>query len=198
MSNDPHLRWGFSGNVGLFFANPQAFALGPEGRVGYQLNSVLGFYGSLGAVGGVGIGASASDTGVSGGLSAVSYWYGSASAEAVLADLFLVAAGLGIGKGAWASTSVSADQTSGSTEQVAAGGIMPQANARIGLAFGDRSRRNGKKDGFTLALDGRLLWAPNSVSQQISGGATGGGITQTVETSAVSVTPMLVFGYDVR
>jgi hypothetical protein len=183
----------------LFFgSNPRALIFGAEGRLGYQVNSMLGVYGTAGFAAGFGIGASSDAKGSSAGISGVSYWYLGANAEALLADPLFIAGGFGIGGAAWGSISggVNSAESSASGETIAAGGLTPQGNVRVGLGFGNRNPTTGKKSGLTLALDLRVLWAPNSVKETAAGGPNGASVK--TDTAAFGFAPMLMIGYDLR
>jgi hypothetical protein len=193
-----HFRWGLSPMAGTFFPGPTTIAFGIEGRVGYAFNQTVTAFGSLGAVGGVGFGGSASSTGASASVSAVSYWYLGANVDALVAGPLFVGGGAAIGRGGWGVVSAAASSSGGSQEVIAAGGLMPQFNARLGLATGTPSPTTGKRSGFSVALDLRVLVAPDSVSTKQSAGAGGATQSVTTNTTEIGISPMLMLGYEQR
>lgn len=98
---------------GTFFPGPTTVALRFEGRFGYSVNQTLSLYGSLGAVGGIGFGADVDSKGGSASVSAVSFWYIGANADALLAGPLFVGGGAGIGKAGWGVVSANASSAGG-------------------------------------------------------------------------------------
>jgi hypothetical protein len=196
--SEGHFRWGLSPMGGSFFPGPATVAFGIEGRAGYAFNDTITLFGSLGGVAGVGFGGDLNANGASASVSAVSYWYAGANVDALLAGPLFVGGGAAIGKGGWGAVSQSASSSGGSQEVTAAGGIMPSLNARLGLATGKLNRQTGKRSGFAIALDLRMLIAPDSTSTAQSAGT--GGVSQTVatNTTAIGWSPMLMMGYELR
>lgn len=197
-ADEGHFRWGISGMGGSFFPGPTTIAFGAEGRVGYALDRTLTLYGSIGSVAGIGFGGEVSNTNSSLSVSAVSYWYIGANVDALLAGPLFVGAGAAVGRGAWGVVSQSAGSNGASQEVIAAGGFMPSADARLGLHFG-KTKDNGKRSGFVLALDMRVLIAPDSAQTNQNASSTGGASQSvTTSTTAVGFAPMLMLGYDLR
>lgn len=197
-ADEGHFRWGISGMGGSFFPGPTTIAFGAEGRVGYALDRTLTLYGSLGSVAGIGFGGEVSNNNSSLSVSAVSYWYIGANVDALVAGPLFVGAGAAFGKGAWGVVSQSAGTNGAGQEVIAAGGFMPSADARLGLHFG-KTKDNGKRGGFVLALDLRVLIAPDSAETKQSASSTGGASQSvTTDTTAIGYSPMLMLGYDMR
>lgn len=193
-----HFRWGISPMAGTFFPGPTTVAFGIEGRAGYAFNDRVTLFGSLGAVDGVGFGGSVSSTGASASVSAISYWYVGANVDALLAGPLFAGAGASIGKGGWGVVSQSASTSGGSQDVVAAGGIMPSLDARLGLTTGKLNKQTGKRSGFAIALDLRMLIAPNSASVAQNAGSGGASQSASTSTTAIGWSPMLMMGYELR
>lgn len=196
--NEGHFRWGISGMAGTFFPGPTTIAFGVEGRAGYAFDQTVTLFGSVGSVGGIGFGGDVSSTGGSLSVSAVSYWYIGANIDALLAGPLFAGAGVAIGRGGWGVVSQSASSGGASQEVIAAGGIMPSGNLRLGLMAGKLNQKTGKRSGFMFALDLRVLVAPDSASTQQSGGNGGASQSVTTSTTAVGYSPMLMLGYELR
>ena len=196
--DEGHFRWGISGMGGSFFPGPTTIAFGLEGRFGYAFNRTVTAFASAGSVAGIGFGRETSSTGGSLSVSAVSYWYIGANADALLAGPLFVGGGAALGRGGWGVVSQSASSSGGSQEVIVAGGFMPSVNGRLGLHFGKTNEQTGKRSGFVLALDFRVLIAPNSAKTTQSAGAGGASQSVTVDTTAIGFSPMLMLGYDLR
>lgn len=197
--DDGHFRWGISPSGGTFFPGPTTVAFGIEGRFGYAFNQTVTAFGSVGSVAGVGFGGDAGPNGASVSVSAISYWYVGANVDALVAGPLFVGAGAAVGRGGWGVVSQSASSTGGGQEVIAAGGTMPSANARLGLHVGKTNEKTGKRPGFAIALDLRVLIAPDSASTTQGASSTGGASQSiTTDTTAVGFSPMLMLGYDLR
>jgi hypothetical protein len=196
--DDGHFRWGISPMGGTFFPGPTTIAFGIEGRAGYAFNQSVTLFGSIGSVAGVGFGGDVTQNGAAVSVSAISYWYIGANVDALVAGPLFVGAGAAIGRGGWGVVSQSASSTGGSQEVIAAGGLMPSANARLGLHVGKVNEKTGKRPGFAIALDLRVLIAPDSASTSQSAGSGGASQSVTTSTTAVGYSPMLMLGYDLR
>jgi hypothetical protein len=196
--DEGHLRWGISPMAGTFFPGPTTVAIGIEGRVGYAFNQTVTVYGSIDSVAGVGFGGDFTQNGASASVSAISYWAVGANVDALLAGPLFVGAGAAIGRGGWGVVSQSASSSGGSQEVIAAGGTMPSANARLGLHVGKTNEKTGKRPGFAIAFDLRVLIAPDSASTSQSAGSGGASQSVTTDTTAVGYSPMLMLGYDLR
>jgi hypothetical protein len=192
------VRWGVNAQLGTLIPGPMV-AFGVDGRVGWTFNRMFALYGTFGYAAGAWIGGSFSGSGGSVTASGLGNWYLGVNGEMNLGDLFFVAAGPGIGSGGWATVGVGADSSGSATQRAtAASGILPSLDLKLGFGFGKRNPETGRRGGFTLGIDARLLFAPNSVFAEQS--ASGGGASQTVETRgmAVGLVPMLMLGYDSR
>lgn len=196
--DEGHFRWGVSGEGGTFFPGPTTIAFGLEARFGYAFNRTVTAFGSAGSVAGIGFGGDSGPNGASVSVSAISYWYIGANVDALLAGPLFVGGGAALGRGGWGVVSQSASSTGGSQEVIAAGGFMPSANGRLGLHFGKTNEQTGKRSGFMLALDLRVLIAPNSAKTTQSAGNGGASQSVTVDTTAIGFSPMLMLGYDLR
>jgi hypothetical protein len=177
------VRWGVNAAFGSFLS-AGAVDFGVSARVGMQLNSLLAIYGDFGYIAGIGFGASGAGASVSG----VGMWHVGPTAEATFGKFF-AAGGLMVAGGGWASVSAS---TAGSGQAIAAGGIMPGMNLRTGFTFGS-PQPSGRRSGFTLAVDLKIL---NAGVTSASAGA--GGATVAAGDRIWGVTPMLVLGYDAK
>lgn len=196
--NEGHFRWGVSPMAGTFFPGPTTVAFGVEGRAGYAFNQTVTLFGTLGTAAGVGLGGDVSANGASTQVSAISYWYIGANVDALVAGPLFVGAGAAIGKGGWGVVSQSAGSSGGSQEVVAAGGVMPSGNVRLGLMTGSLNEKTGKRGGFAIALDLRVLVAPDSASTSQQASATGASQSVTASTTAIGYSPMLMLGYELR
>ncbi len=192
-----HFRWGISPSIGTFFPGPTTLAFGFEGRFGYSFNPDVSLYGGIGAVAGVGVGGSSDVNGTSFSLSAVTYWYLDANVDTMLAGPLFVGGGVGFGRGAFAIVKATSTNNGAGSELTAASGLMPQLNARIGLTTSKVMQATGKRSGFSIALDLRVLIAPGSTSTVSTAGSSGSSSTET-PTTAVGFSPMLLIGYESR
>lgn len=184
---------------GTFFPGPTTIALGFEGRVGYAFNRTVTVFGSATAVAGVGFGADVNENGGSASVSAISYWALGVNADALLAGPLFVGGGVGLGKGGWGVVRANASNNgSGGSEVIAAGGLMPSLDGRIGLITGSFSEFTGKRAGFMIALDLRMLIAPNASTTRQQAGPTGASQSVTTDTTAIGFCPMLHLGFDLR
>jgi hypothetical protein len=191
-------RWGASGNLGWHI--PQAaFTFGGEGRVGYQINSIFGAYATLGGVAGFGFGASGGAGGGQVSATALSRWYIGAIAELFLGDIFFVGAGPVFANGGLVGAIVSGSADGVGTAAFAHAGPTFGLDARLGLQLG---RQNGgpgtRKSGFSLGLTAMTLFHPNTTVVRTQAGMNGGTIDVTTTELTVTVTPMLMLGYDWR
>ena len=193
-----HFRWGISPSIGTFFPGPSTLALGLEARFGYSFNPDVSLYGGIGAVAGVGFGATSEVNGSSFSVSAVSYWYLDANVDTMLSGPLFVGGGAGIGRGAWGVAKATSTSNGAGQELTAASGLMPQLNARIGLTTGKVRPKTGKRSGFSIALDLRMLIAPSSSSSVETTNANGGASTSETSKTAVGFSPMLLIGYESR
>jgi len=196
--NEGHFRWGISPTGGTFFPGPTTIAAGIEGRAGYAFNQTVTLFGSLGTAAGIGLGGDVTANGASASVSAISYWYIGANVDALLVGPLFVGAGAAIGRGGWGVVSQSASSSGGSQEVTAAGGTMPSGNARIGLMTGKLNEKTGKRSGFAIALDLRVLVAPDAASTSQQASASGASQNVTTSTTAIGYSPMLMLGYELR
>lgn len=192
-----HLRWGLSPMAGTFFPGPTTVALGFEGRVGWSFNHMVSVYGNITAVAGIGFGESSGSGSSSVSVSAISYWQFGANIDALLAGPLFVGGGLGIGKAGWGVVKASGSSTGGSSDVIAAGGIVPSLDGRFGVFLGSLNKQTGTRSGLTIALDVRVLIAPNATETKQSASATGA-VDEVDTKAAVGVCPMLMLGYDFR
>ncbi len=192
-SSGMRVRWGVSGALG-YLLPASAVDFGASGRIGVQLNENLGVFGDIGYVAGIGLGGSISGSSASVSVSAVSFWHLTPTVELDLGKFFLAAGPL-IGNGGWGQISQSADENGNVSQYVvAASGFLLGMDVKTGLTFGAQ-QPSGKRSGFTLALDFKLLTVPvASVSQQ----AGSGGVSQSIRTGdrIIGMTPMLTLGYE--
>jgi hypothetical protein len=190
-------RWGVDGQAG-YFLPVKILDWGASARFGAQLNDTFGVFLDLGYLFGIGIGGSVSSNGASIKLATLSFWQIGVMGEASLGDRFFIAAGPMLFSGGWTAVSQSADSSGNVSQNVVAAGdnVLPGLDLRIGVGFGSR-QSNGRKAGFNISLDTKLLYAPvTSVSQSVSGSS----VNQSVKVGdhQLGITPMLMLGYDAR
>jgi hypothetical protein len=126
-----------------------------------------------------------------------SFWHLGAMAEGTFGDHFFVAGGPMLFNGAWTSVSQSGG-TGGASQSVvvAGGGILPGADLRLGFNFG-HPQPSGRRSGFTIGLDVKILSAPvTSVSQ--SAGTGGASQSVNIGDHQLGITPMLMLGYEAK
>jgi hypothetical protein len=188
------VRWGINAQLGAFLPQP-AVMFGLEGRVGYQLSRMLGFYFNLGGAVGVGFTASSTSTSSSASLNVVAYWTVGFLGELTFFDHLFLALGPTLADGAWAGVAASAN-TGGtsSTTVVATAGFMPALDFKVGFGLGGRNARTGRRNHFTLGVDVLVLFAPNATYVR----STNGGADVTTHGLAVGLVPTLMLGYDAR
>jgi hypothetical protein len=197
--NDGHFRWGLSPMFGTFFPGPTTVALGFEGRFGYAFNQMLTVYGNVAAVGGIGFGADTDDKGGgSASVSAISFWVFGANVDALLVGPLFVGGGAGFGKAGWGVVEAHGSNNGAGSRVIAAGGWTPSIDGRIGISTGSPNPQTGKRSGFYLALDVRMLFAPDSAETKQEATATGGTQQVTTDTTAIGICPMLHLGFDSR
>jgi len=197
--NDGHFRWGLSPMFGTFFPGPTTFSLGFEVRMGYALNQMITVYGNAAAVGGIGFGTDVDDKGNgSASISAVSYWVLGANVDALVAGPLFVGGGAGIGKAGWDVVEAHGGTGGAGSKVIAAGGWAPSFDGRIGISTGSPNPQTGKRNGFYLALDIRVLIAPNASETRQEATASGAQQQVTTDTTAIGVAPMLHIGFDSR
>lgn len=200
--DDGHFRWGLSPMFGTFFPGPTTVALGLEVRIGWAFNQIVTAYGSLGSVAGIGFGADVSGDDKSVSVSAISYWYLGANVDALLAGPLFVGGGAAIGKAGWGVVEAHGSSSGGGSDVIAAAGWTPSLDARLGISTGTPSLATGKRSGFYLALDVRVLFAPNATETReqanASSNSASGSAKITTDTTAVGIAPMLHLGFDSR
>lgn len=191
-------RWGVSGNLGWHIPQP-AFSLGGEGRVGYQINSMFGAYATFGGTAGFGFGASGGAGGGSASVTAFSRWYLGAIAELFLADIFFVGAGPVFANGGFAGITASASPDGVGAAVFAHAGPAFGLDVKLGLQLGRQNDGPGtRKSGFSLGLSAMTLFHPNTNVVRTTANQGGGTIDVTTSELMVTVTPMLMLGYDWR
>jgi len=183
---------------GTFFPGPTTFSIGIEARFGWALNQTITVYGNAAAVGGIGFGADVDDKGGSASVSAVSYWVLGANVDALVVGPLFVGGGAGIGKAGWGVIEEHASSNGGGSKVIAAGGWTPSIDGRIGISTGSPNPQTGKRAGFYLALDVRVLIAPNGTETTQEATATGGRQSVVTDTTAIGIAPMLHLGFDSR
>jgi hypothetical protein len=157
---------------------------------------MIGVYADMGYTVGIGFGGSASASGGGLSISALGFWHIAPMAEFDFGKFF-VGVGPMIAGGGWAQVTESVDASGTASEYaVVAGGIMPGFDIRTGLTFGDRFP-DGRLQGFTLALDFKVLVGTASSVSQTAGPA---GATQSVHVGdhVWAFTPTLTLGFDAR
>lgn len=195
------VRWGVSGNLGWHL--PQhAFTLGLEGRVGYQVTNLFSAYAIVGYKVGFGLGVDVSVGGAKVAANFISNFYVGALAEAIFGNTFFIAGGPVLSNGMLLGGSVGAT-SSGVAQFVGVGSIgwKPGVDLRLGLAFGrPRGAPTFRRGGFTLGLDAMILFHPDAVVARATADGPNQAFGASVETreTIVTVTPMLMLGYDGR
>jgi hypothetical protein len=189
------VRWGVTGGAG-YFIPASAVDFGASARIGVQLSNLLGAYLDVGYTAGIGLGGSFTGTGGSISVSGVGFWHVAPTVELDLGKFF-IAGGPALASGGWGQISQGADSSGNATQSaVATSGLMYGLDLRTGLTFGAQ-QPSGRRSGFTLALDFKLLAARVvSVTQQ----AGSSGASQSIRTGdmVIGMTPMLVLGYDAK
>jgi hypothetical protein len=201
--SDPggRVRWGVSANLGWHLP-PSALTLGLEGRAGYQVGRVLSVYGVLGFTGGLGVGGTITSQGATVRATGLIYGYLGALAELMLGDRFFIAGGPVIALGTLAGVSTGAD-SSGQAQLTTsfAAGPKPGFDVRLGLGFGRvKGAPTFRRGGFNLGLDALVLVHPNGLVGRATLDTNTGDFGAAVQRSEaiVTVTPMLMLGYDAR
>jgi hypothetical protein len=195
------VRWGVSGKLGWNF--PQsAFTFGAEGRVGYQLSNAFSLYGALGAAAGFGFGASFNANGNSASVSvtALSYYYFAAVAEGILGDVFYFGGGPVLASAALLGVSSTGGTSGGEITTYVANGFAPGLTGRLGLNLGRaRGAPTFRRGGFNIGIDTTMLIYPNALVGKVAVDSSGNaGAEVRGNAPAVTVSPMLVLGYDAR
>jgi len=185
------IRWGVNGQLGAFIPTPLV-SFGAEGRIGWSFNRLFAAYLQVGGGSGLFFGGSAGSSGGSLSISVMSQWYVGAMAEVNLGDVFFVALGPGIGRFSLAGLTVAASTTGGGEQVSALGGWTPSVDLKFGFTFGKRNPESGRRGGFTLAIDARLVLPTDSV--YVTNGT--GGQSVEVHKMGWGIVPMLVLGYD--
>lgn len=189
------IRWGVSGNLGWHF--PQsAFTFGAEGRFGYQLSDMFGVYGIFGGTAGFGFGGSVSGNSASVSATALSRWYLGAIAELLLGNTFFVGAGPVFANGGLAGAVVSGSPDGVGTAVFADSGPSFGLDVRLGVQLGRKTEV--RKSGFSLGLSALTLLHPDATVVRTQAGMNGGTIDVTTTELMVTVTPMLMLGFDWR
>ncbi|MDC3983081.1 hypothetical protein [Polyangium jinanense] len=194
------VRWGVSGNLGWHL--PQSmFTIGGEGRIGYQVSNIFSAYAAIGGTAGFGFSADIGFEGVSVGVSAISYWYVGAIAEAIFKNRFYVGGGPVLARGALGgiTTGVSIDGVAEVTE-IASAGFKPGLNLRFGLSTANPSGPSRRRGGFNIGIDALFLFHPSAVfvTTRADGPNGSAGVSVTESALGVSFVPMLTLGYDSR
>ncbi len=192
------MRWGVSGNLGWHI--PQsAFTFGAEGRIGYQISNMIGAYAIVGGTVGLGIGGNITGSGASVSVTAISYYYFGAIAEFMFGDLFYVGGGPVLANGALAGVSASGGTSGGGVTTVVDAGLMPGLDLRLGLGLGrPHPAPSFRRGGFNLGVNALILLHPDTIVGRVSGGTGGGSVEVKTNELTVTVTPMLMLGYDSR
>jgi hypothetical protein len=181
-------RGGVGGLVGVFVPGT-VIQVGPEGRLGYQINDMYAVYGSFGAHAGAGFSVGEDSGGVSLGAAV----FLAPMFEVTLADIFFVGLGPQFLYGTFASFDAASDgQESGSTFGAFAG-LLPGFKLKTGVGFG--KKRPERRKQFTIALDLSVVFGTQY--KVVTTTANGGSITDE-SGIAVGVLPMLALGYDAK
>lgn len=169
---DMRFRWGISGFGGKYFVNETGGGIGGiDARFGAQVNRMIGFYGQPILLVGAGAAVKSGAAGASTSVSAVALYGVGALVDFTFADLFFVAVGPEILRGAAAQAATAADANGASSSASGEAGTFFGVEARAGFAFG--SMKPNKRKAFTIGLD-----------------------LHTIFTSKVTVAPLLALGFD--
>ncbi len=165
-------RWGISGFGGKYFVNGTGGGIGGiDARFGVQLDNMIGIYGSPILLIGAGATATNTATSASTSVSLVALYGVGALADFTFSDMFFVAAGPELLRGAAAQAATQVDTNSASASASAEAGTFFGIEARAGVALG--SIKPNKRKAFTIGLDLHAIF-----------------------TSKVTVVPLLALGYD--
>jgi hypothetical protein len=188
--DEARFRGGISGNLGVFIPGPM-FQLGPQGRLGAQIDDMWAVYVDLGAHGGFGWGATATAEGADVSISAGGAVSASLMGEITVEDIFFVALGPTLLYGAFATFDSFVGTDAAGTSVSAFAGPLPGIKIRTGGGFG--KNRPARRKQFTLALEANVLFG------QKFDVTSSGTVDESVSTGiAVGFLPMLSLGYDAK
>jgi hypothetical protein len=148
--SESRFRWGISGAGGPLMGGYSGGAGGITTRFGYQVDSLLGFYGEPLLL--VGAGASADVEGAS--AAGIALYGLGAMADITLGDFFYLAAGPELLLGAIGEVEASG---AGTASAEAATGPFFSLATRAGFALG--SVRPNRRNAFTIGLDMHVVFA---------------------------------------
>lgn len=191
-NGEARFRGGVSGRIGAFIPGPM-FQLGPEGRLGAQIDDTWAVYADFGAHGGFGwhseydpnTGSAEGSVGAGGAV------YASLMGEATIEDVFFVGVGPTIMYGAFVTfaTFVDPDEVGGSVAAFAGG--LPGIKLRVGFGIG--KNRPDRRKQFTMAFDGTIVFGQR---YEVT---TSGTVDETTSVGiGVGFLPMLSLGYDAK
>lgn len=170
--DEMRFRWGISGFGGRYFVNETGGGIGGlDLRLGAQINRMIGVYGSPILLIGGGATASAGPNSASTDVSLVALYGVGALVDFTFSDMFFVAIGPELLRGAAAQAATKADSTNTSTSASAESGTFFGIEARAGLALG--SMKPNRRKAFTIGVD-----------------------LHTIFTEKMTVVPLLALGYD--
>lgn len=176
-------RGGVGGLVGAFFPG-SVLQIGPEGRLGYQIDDLMAVYASFGAHAGAGFNVDETSSSVSLGAAV----FGSPMFEVTLVDIFFVGLGPQFLYGSFVTADAASSGQNVGTEVSAFAGFMPGFKLKTGVGFGSDAPDRRKQ--FTIALDLSVVFG-DRLRVTTSDGTVDAGV-------AVGVLPMLAIGYDAK
>lgn len=193
------MRWGIGAGAGMHFGIPYpVFGMQLKGRVGYQITNLLGVYVDLGGDFGVGGQVTVNQTGGAASATALGHFFIQALAEIMLGDLFYVGGGGGIAWGGLGIVGVDASTSGGGIGAIAAGGINPAFDVKLGLGFGKPKPGSWRRGGFNLGIDAQMVLHTNALVTRVQGNTMGGSVSVDTRETVFTITPMLTLGYDAR
>jgi hypothetical protein len=193
-----HFRWGISPMFGTFFPGPTTVSFGLELRFGYAFNQQTTIYGNMAAVAGVGFGIDSTPGSTAASVSAVTFWQIGPNIDHIIAGPLFVGGGVGVGRAGWGIIEAKAGNGGAGSRTVLAAGFTPSLDGRIGISTGSPNPKTGKRHGFYLALDVRMLIGLNAVETRVEANQAGGTSTVVDDTASIGFAPMLHIGYDQR
>jgi len=151
--SESRFRWGISGAGGPLMGGYSGGAGGITTRFGYQVDSLLGFYGEPLLL--VGAGASADVEGAS--ATGIALYGLGAMADITLGNFFYLAAGPEVLLGAIGEATAAAGTGTGTASAEAATGPFFSLGTRAGFALGSVSPT--RRSAFTIGLDMHVVFA---------------------------------------
>jgi hypothetical protein len=176
-------RGGVGALIGAFFPG-SVLQIGPEGRLGYQIDDLMAVYASFGAHAGAGFDVDETSSSVSFGAAI----FGAPMFEVTLVDVFFVGIGPQFLYGSFVTADAASSGQNVGAEVSAFAGFMPGFKLKTGVGLGSDDPDRRKQ--FTLALDLSVVFG-DRLRVTTSNATVDAGV-------AVGVLPMLAIGYDAK